>query len=116
MCFLVLECITKGVTYINIVNKVYVCVHLCHDLITKNANASFISEYVQIKNHHPQLQTLTPDKFSQQFLDGTLPQFDAMVSFSSIEHSGLGRYGDQLNPWGDLITMAKVWCVIKPGL
>jgi hypothetical protein len=26
-----------------------------------------------------------------------------------------GRYGDQLNPWGDLITMAKAWCSIKPG-
>jgi hypothetical protein len=48
-------------------------------------------------------------------LDGTLPVFDAMVTFSSVEHSGLGRYGDQLNPWGDLITMAKAWCVVKPG-
>ena len=38
-----------------------------------------------------------------------------MVTFSSLEHSGLGRYGDQLNPWGDLITMAKAWCVVKPG-
>ncbi len=30
-----------------------------------------------------------------------------MVSFSSLEHSGLGRYGDQLNPHGDLIAMAR---------
>ena len=38
-----------------------------------------------------------------------------MVTFSSIEHSGLGRYGDSLNPWGDLITMAQSWCLLKPG-
>ena len=37
-----------------------------------------------------------------------------MVTFSSLEHSGLGRYGDSLNPWGDLITMAKAWCLTKP--
>ena len=36
-----------------------------------------------------------------------------MVTFSSLEHSGLGRYGDSLNPWGDLITMAKAWCLTK---
>ena len=37
------------------------------------------------------------------------------MSFSSLEHSGLGRYGDAFNPWGDRITMARMWCVLKPG-
>lgn len=46
---------------------------------------------------------------------GKVPQWDSMVTFSSIEHSGLGRYGDTLNPWGDLITMAQSWCLLKPG-
>ena len=27
----------------------------------------------------------------------------------------LYRYGDQLNPWGDLIAMARAWCLLKPG-
>ena len=26
----------------------------------------------------------------------------------------LGRYGDSLNPWGDIITIAQAWCVSKP--
>ena len=39
--------------------------------------------------------------------------FDAITSYSSIEHSGLSRYGDAPNPWGDLITMAKNWCYLK---
>ena len=43
-----------------------------------------------------------------------MPQFDAMVTFSSIEHSGLGTYGDSINPWGDLISMARAWCTLKP--
>jgi len=25
------------------------------------------------------------------------------------------RYGDALNPWGDLITMARSWCLAKRG-
>jgi hypothetical protein len=33
----------------------------------------------------------------------------------SLEHSGLGRYGDALNPWGDLLALARAWCVTKPG-
>ena len=41
--------------------------------------------------------------------------FDVIASYSSLEHSGLGRYGDALHPWGDLVTMAKAWCLIKPG-
>ena len=32
------------------------------------------------------------------------------MSYSSIEHSGLTRYGDAPHPWGDLVTMARNWC------
>ena len=35
-------------------------------------------------------------------------KFDAVVSYSSLEHSGLGRYFDMINPWSDIITMAQV--------
>ena len=41
--------------------------------------------------------------------------FDAVVSFSSVEHSGLGRYGDALNPWGDVLEIARAHCVCKLG-
>jgi hypothetical protein len=30
-----------------------------------------------------------------------------------VEHSGLGRFGYALNPWGDIIVIAKAWCVTK---
>lgn len=72
-------------------------------------------EYVPIESQHPQIETIVPKDFASKFLNGTLDQFDAMMSFSSFEHSGLGRYGDGLNPYGDLITMARVWCVLRDG-
>ncbi|CAF4695735.1 unnamed protein product, partial [Rotaria socialis] len=35
--------------------------------------------------------------------------------YSSIEHDGLGRYRDPLNPYGDFQTMIKITCILKPG-
>jgi hypothetical protein len=70
-------------------------------------------EYGAITSHHPQVETLTPSEFRANFLKGTLGTFDAVVSYSSLEHSGLGRYGDALNPWGDLMALARAWCVTK---
>ena len=58
---------------------------------------------------------MIPTEFKQAYLDGSLDRFDAMVTYSSLEHSGLGRYGDGLHPWGDLVAMARSWCVLKPG-
>ena len=70
-------------------------------------------DYGRIKTDHPQLRTITPPELNQQYRAGTMRPFDIAVSFSSIEHSGLGRYGDRLNPWGDLITVAKIGCLVK---
>eukprot|EP00808_Paulinella_micropora_P004912 g72237.t1 len=72
-------------------------------------------EYGTIHSEHPQISTMLPIEFRQRFLNGTLGTFDAVVTFSSVEHSGLGRYGDGLNPWGDLLAVARTWCVAKPG-
>ena len=72
-------------------------------------------DYTPIENHHPQIETLTPEELSRRFLSTPDFSFDGIVTFSSVEHSGLGRYGDALNPWGDLITMSKAWCLTKPG-
>ena len=33
----------------------------------------------------------------------------------SLEHSGLGRYGDPFNVFGDMFEMAKLSCLVKPG-
>ena len=58
---------------------------------------------------------LTPEQFRRSYLAGSLRTFHAVFSYSSVEHSGLGRYGDTLNPWGDLMAVAEAWCVAGPG-
>jgi len=40
---------------------------------------------------------------------------DAVFSYSSLEHSGLGRYGDPLAPYGDAEAVAEMWCSLRPG-
>jgi hypothetical protein len=71
-------------------------------------------EYGSIQSQHNQITTMTPDHMRKQYAKQVLPLFDAVVTHSSVEHSGLGRYGDALNPWGDLLTIARAWCVTKP--
>jgi Caenorhabditis protein of unknown function, DUF268 len=68
-------------------------------------------EYATIRSEHPRHSAATPAQFRQLYESGRLEPFDIVVSHSSLEHSGLGRYGDALNPWGDMLTMARAWCV-----
>jgi hypothetical protein len=42
-------------------------------------------------------------------------KYDSIVSYSSIEHSGLGRYGDPLNPNGDIETMEQIYKSLNDG-
>lgn len=58
---------------------------------------------------------MTPADFRHSYRTGTLGLFDSIVTFSSVEHSGLGRYGDALNPWGDVLEIARAHCVCKSG-
>ena len=39
--------------------------------------------------------------------------FDVIISYSSIEHSGLGRYGDPLDPNGDLKAINDIYNNLK---
>jgi hypothetical protein len=68
-------------------------------------------EYGVIHCAHPSVSTMTPSVFRKKYLAGTLGKFERVVTFSSLEHPGLARYGDALNPWGDIIAVARTWCV-----
>lgn len=83
--------------------------------LRNGAKHVYTLEYSKINNEIEDITTLLPSEFNKMYLEGKLPEFDAVISYSSIEHSGLGRYGDNLNPWGDLIVMARAWCTMKPG-
>jgi hypothetical protein len=82
-----------------------------------NAGAEHVTtlEYGRIVSEHPKISTLTPDEMRAQYTGRYSEFFGAVVTFSSVEHSGLGRYGDALNPWGDRQALARAWCMAKPG-
>ncbi len=71
-------------------------------------------EYGRIESRHPKVSAVTPHEIRGRYTE-FLETFDVIVTFSSVEHAGLGRYGDALNPWGDRQTIARAWCASKPG-
>lgn len=66
-------------------------------------------EYNKIISHDARVVCVTNDEF-----DKNPRQFDAALAISSFEHDGLGRYGDPLDPDGDIKTMIKMKSVIRP--
>ena len=68
-------------------------------------------EYNEIESQVKGVTTLTPQKIREKWRNKLVDQlnFDVIVSYSSLEHSGMGRFGDPLNPWGDLIASAQSW-------
>jgi len=65
-------------------------------------------EYNEINMMDSRLTAITVAEFKR-----SPRQFDAALSISSFEHDGLGRYGDPLNPDGDLEAMRFLKTVIK---
>ena len=70
-------------------------------------------EYSHIISHHPSIEVITPEEAGRRWSNGSLGLFDAVASFSSLEHAGLGRYGDKLNPWGDIVAVGQAWCITR---
>lgn len=65
-------------------------------------------EYQKIVSEEPRITTVTVEEFN-----ANPRKFDVILSISSIEHDGLGRYGDPINPNGDLEFMAKAKTLLK---
>ena len=84
-------------------------------LLANGASHMTTLEYADIVSKDHRLDAYTPYDFADNYLDGEVELFDFGASFSSIEHSGMGRYTDPINPYGDLEAMAQVWCMLKPG-
>jgi len=58
--------------------------------------------------NHPEIKEISVQEYWKNPI-----QFDAAFSISSFEHDGLGRYGDPINPNGDLRAMAEMKKIIK---
>ena len=73
-------------------------------------------EYYPIISEHPQIDYIHPVDLAKRFSEiKSKYNFDFVASYSSLEHAGLGRFGDHLDPDGDLKEMQKVYCLLKEG-
>jgi len=83
-------------------------------LARRGAAMTVTVEYGRVASSHPTIRATTPPQFGAFMLRHDR-EFDFAFTYSSLEHSGLGRYGDALNPYGDLEAVAETWCALKPG-
>jgi len=84
-------------------------------LVNLGASSVMTIEYRKLLIEHEKVTTITPYRVARDFINGNAVQFDTVFTYSSVEHSGLGRYGDPLTPFGDLEASAQAWCMVKPG-
>ena len=60
-------------------------------LLSLNVGSITTLEYNRYVTDHPKIKILTPPEFGDLVQSNKAPMFDAMLTFSSLEHSGLGR-------------------------
>ena len=60
-------------------------------LLAEGASHITTLEYNPYPTDHPKITTISPIDFAELVVSNKAPFFDAMVTFSSLEHSGLGR-------------------------
>ncbi len=58
-------------------------------LLSHGASQITTFDYIKIKSEHSQIEAVTPPDLMGKYLKGE--KYDMMVTFSSLEHSGLGR-------------------------
>lgn len=89
-------------------------------LLLKNARFVMTVEYRSInwgldEFLRPLWSSVTYDRFQEVVEQGeTDHSIDTVISYSSIEHSGLGRYGDDLNPDADIETLSLISKYVAP--
>jgi hypothetical protein len=58
----------------------------------------------------------TYDYLKNMIREETIENLDIAISFSTLEHAGLGRYGEPLGIYdGDVNLIRQIHCMLKPG-
>lgn len=85
-------------------------------LILLGAQHVVTIEYNRLTYEDSRITTIAMDGFAELYSStGKYAKyFDTVISLSAFDHDGLGRYGDPLNPNGDLSVMQLVKTIIKP--
>lgn len=74
--------------------------------VTFGAKSCTVIEYSKRETFHEKITYFQPHEITEG-------DFDACFSISSVEHDGLGRYGDPLDPDGDLKAMQNLRNFLK---
>jgi hypothetical protein len=74
--------------------------------IVFGARKCSVIEYSDRESFHPLIEYIKPEQLG-------IEKYDACFSISSYEHDGLGRYGDPLQPDGDIEAMKKMKDLLK---
>lgn len=75
-------------------------------LLNWGAKKITVCEYSDRPDIHPLITYIKPDQLEED-------AYEVCVSISSFEHDGLGRYGDPINPNGDIEAMQSVRKALK---
>jgi SAM-dependent methyltransferase len=82
--------------------------------LLRRMGASYISTF----DHDPPIvcsEVYWIDSKELLMLNNEPGTYDLLVSFSGIEHYGLGAYGDPINPNADMEAMQSMYNSLKPG-
>lgn len=79
-----------------------IALNLNNKVTTVEYNVPILDQELQLA--YPDLKVEEYFEFEKKYEK----RFDCIISFSSIEHSGLGRYGEPLDPDGDIKTMTAI--------
>ena len=85
-----------------------------HEAVCLALGASRVTtvDYGSRKYEHPQLDQVNASFWKQ--VDDSNLAYDVVVAASSLDHDGLGRYGDPIAPDGDLLTMRSLLRTLAP--
>lgn len=83
--------------------------------LAKGAAIVYLLEYHPTVSEDPRIIPLQPQKLSNEEKSRLNGSFDLIISFSSNEHSGLGRYGDALQPDDDIKSLHEYRELLKPN-
>lgn len=87
------------------------------EAILFDIGAKFITtvDYTRKRYPLPNMKWVHVNDYLEEAMEkNTIEEFENIVTFSSIEHSGLGRYGDPLSPYGDIEAIQQIHCMLKP--
>jgi len=104
--------------------------NICKNVIVDVGGGNSYSTVVPILLRIPDAQILSVDvvnhpnqsKYGVQYVQGDCmntnladESVDFVAFISTLEHVGLGRWGDPLDVDGDIKAMQEVWRILKPG-